>query len=314
MPADRRSAPPRAVPLIVTVFGDAVLPFGGRVWLGSLIRLLAPLGVSERLVRTAVYRLSREHWLRAEALGRRSDYLLTDFGRRQFEAAERHIYASGHASWDGRWRMLVMLPAKWSAAEREHLRRSLAWQGFGQLDGNVYLHPGAPLEESLAALDSEDFPRLREKIFALTGTGPGDRHAIVRAAWDLAELSRAYGAFVRRYRPLAPAAAARLEPERAFVVRTLLIHEYRRLLLRDPGLPGELLPADWQGSKARALCARLYRALAAPSQAHLRADVAHGGRRATRAFARLCASLQRLLARSVRLGLRPLDSEGGSIG
>ncbi|HUJ88517.1 MAG TPA: phenylacetic acid degradation operon negative regulatory protein PaaX [Burkholderiales bacterium] len=270
MPAAvRRSAPPRAVPLIVTVFGDAVLPFGGRIWLGSLIRLLAPLGVSQRLVRTAVYRLAREHWLRAEALGRRSDYLLTDFGRRQFEAAERHIYASGHASWDGRWRMLVMLPGKWHAAEREHLRRSLAWQGFGRIEANVYLHPSAPLEESLAALDTEDFPRLREKILALTGTGPGERHAIVRAAWDLAELSRAYGAFVRRHGALSPAAAAKLEPERAFVERTLLIHEYRRLLLRDPGLPGELLPADWHGREARALCARLYRALAAPSQAHL---------------------------------------------
>jgi phenylacetic acid degradation operon negative regulatory protein len=285
----RRGAPPRAIPLLVTVFGDAVLPFGGRVWLGSLIRLLAPLGVSERLARTAVFRLSREHWLRAEALGRRSDYLLTDFGRRQFEAAERHIYASAHGSWDGRWRMLAMLPAKWSAAEREHLRRSLAWQGFGQLDGNVFLHPSAPLEQTLAALDTEDYPRLREKIFALTGDGPGEPHAIVRAAWDLAELSRAYGAFVRRYRPLAPEAAARLAPESAFVTRTLLIHEYRRLLLRDPGLPGELLPADWHGREARALCARLYRALAAPSQAHLRAVLrtADGTRPAlSRGFAR----------------------------
>ncbi|HKI64289.1 MAG TPA: phenylacetic acid degradation operon negative regulatory protein PaaX [Burkholderiales bacterium] len=289
MPADsasrllaayRRGAPPRAIPLIVTVFGDAVLPHGGRVWLGSLIRLLAPLGVSERLVRTAVYRLAREHWLRAEALGRRSDYLLTDFARRQFEAAERHIYATGHAAWDGRWRMLVMLPAKWSTAEIEHLRRSLAWQGFGRLDGNVYLHPSASLEDSLAALDTEEFPHLREKLFALTGAGPGDRHAIVRAAWDLAELSRAYGAFVRRYQPLTASAAGRLEPERAFVSRALLIHDYRRLLLRDPGLPGELLPADWRGREARALCARLYRALAAPSQAHLRAVLrtADGGR------------------------------------
>jgi phenylacetic acid degradation operon negative regulatory protein len=280
MPALSRRAPPRAIPLIVTVFGDAVLPFGGRVWLGSLIRLLGPLGVSERLVRTAVYRLSREHWLRAEAVGRRSDYLLTDFGRRQFEAAERHIYATGHAAWDGEWRMVVMLPGKWSVAEREHLRRSLAWQGFGSFDGNVYLHPSAPLEHSLAAVDTQDFPRLREKLFALTGAGPGDRHAIVRAAWNLAELSRAYGAFVRRYRALAPAAVAKLVPERAFGLRILLIHDYRRLLLRDPGLPGDLLPADWHGREARALCARLYRALAEPSQAHLRAVLrsADGGR------------------------------------
>ena len=280
MPAARRRAPPRAVPLIATVFGDAVLPFGGRVWLGSLIRLLEPLGVSERLVRTSVYRLAREHWLRAEALGRRSDYLLTDFGRRRFEAAERHIYATGHPAWDGRWRMLVMLPGKWSTAERGHLRRSLAWQGFGQLNGSVYLHPSAPLEATLAALDTEDFPRLREKLFALTGAGPGDRHAIVRAAWDLAELSRAYGAFARRYEALPPAAADRLEPARAFALRTLLIHDYRRLLLRDPGLPGELLPADWQGRRARSLCAQLYRALAAPSQTHLRTvlQTADGGR------------------------------------
>ena len=29
--------------LIVSIFGDAILPRGGRVWLGSLIRLLEPL-------------------------------------------------------------------------------------------------------------------------------------------------------------------------------------------------------------------------------------------------------------------------------
>ena len=32
--------------LIVSVFGDAILPRGGRIWLGSLIRLLAPLNVN----------------------------------------------------------------------------------------------------------------------------------------------------------------------------------------------------------------------------------------------------------------------------
>ena len=46
--------------LITTVFGDAILPRGGRVSLGSMIQLLEPLGVKERLVRTAVYRLVKE--------------------------------------------------------------------------------------------------------------------------------------------------------------------------------------------------------------------------------------------------------------
>ena len=36
-------------------FCDAILPRGGRVWLGSLIRLLEPLELNERLVRTSVF-------------------------------------------------------------------------------------------------------------------------------------------------------------------------------------------------------------------------------------------------------------------
>ncbi len=36
--------------LIISIFGDAVLPRGSRIWLGSLIELLDPLGLNERLV------------------------------------------------------------------------------------------------------------------------------------------------------------------------------------------------------------------------------------------------------------------------
>src|SRR5262249_32498037 len=36
------TAPPRAKSLVVTVWGDAIAPHGGSVWLAGLIRLLAP--------------------------------------------------------------------------------------------------------------------------------------------------------------------------------------------------------------------------------------------------------------------------------
>jgi phenylacetic acid degradation operon negative regulatory protein len=49
-------------------------------------------------------------------------------------------------------------------------------------------------------------------------------------------------------------------------VRILLIHDYRRIVLRDPRLPSGLLPPDWPGLPARALCARLYAALAPASE------------------------------------------------
>ena len=47
----------RAGSLITTVFGDAIAPRGGTVWLGSLIRALDGFGINERLVRTSVFRL-----------------------------------------------------------------------------------------------------------------------------------------------------------------------------------------------------------------------------------------------------------------
>ncbi len=59
--------PLRGGSLLITLFGDAIAPRGGAVTLGSLIRLAAPFGLTERLVRTSVARLAREGWLAARA-------------------------------------------------------------------------------------------------------------------------------------------------------------------------------------------------------------------------------------------------------
>ena len=45
--------PARAKSLIVTVYGDLIAAHGGTVWLGSFIRLVEPLGLNERTVRTS---------------------------------------------------------------------------------------------------------------------------------------------------------------------------------------------------------------------------------------------------------------------
>ena len=71
----------RAGSLITTVFGDSIAPRGGTVWLGSLIRAMAEFGVSERLVRTSVFRLVKDGWLQSSQVGRRSFYSLTNEGR-----------------------------------------------------------------------------------------------------------------------------------------------------------------------------------------------------------------------------------------
>ena len=66
----RRQRPLRGGSLIVTIFGDSIAPRGGAIALGSLIRLCEPFGLTDRLVRTSVGRLSAEHWLVGTRQGR----------------------------------------------------------------------------------------------------------------------------------------------------------------------------------------------------------------------------------------------------
>lgn len=65
----QEQTPIRASSLIITLYGDAIEPHGGTVWLGSLIQLLEPIGINERLIRTSIFRLTKEGWLTAEKSG-----------------------------------------------------------------------------------------------------------------------------------------------------------------------------------------------------------------------------------------------------
>jgi phenylacetic acid degradation operon negative regulatory protein len=277
-----RTRPPRAKSLVVTIFGDAIAPHGGTVWLGGLIRLLASFGINERAVRTTVFRLAREDWLRGEQVGRRSHYTLTDSGRRRFEAAFRKIYGAPADAWDGRWCLLIESGEMLSAAKRKALRDELAWIGFGRFAPGVLAHPVIE-SNTLATILSEHGATSQMLVMRATFGGvddPGDRPALseaIRSAWDLGRLERDYHAFLERFGPVLRAlgdhAARELDPEQCFMVRTLLIHEYRRVVLRDPLLPAELLPADWPGAEARMLCRNLYQVTQRTTEQHLMATL-----------------------------------------
>jgi len=84
--------------------------------------------------------------------------------------------------------------------------------------------------------------------------------ALVHRSWNVEDIHQRYGEFVQQFRPLFREARKRskMDPRLAFQIRTLLIQEYRRILLRDPLLPVELLPANWNGTAAYQLCRNLY--------------------------------------------------------
>jgi phenylacetic acid degradation operon negative regulatory protein len=267
--------------LITTVFGDALLPRGGRVSLGSMIQLLQPLGVNERLVRTAVYRLVKEEWLQSEALGRKTDYMLTPSGRSRFDEASRQIYAADIPGWDRRWR-LILIVGELDVRLREQLRRALFWHGFGETATGSFVHPTADLEKVMESLVSEGLDAVLAHLMPMVAVNSRAAHcasdvAMVQKAWNLNDLASSYEGFLQKYEPIRDALVAggpeEVSEENAFLVRTLLIHDVRRLLLRDPQLPESLLPPTWPGSRARHLCRDLYRKLLPLSERHLDTNV-----------------------------------------
>lgn len=264
----RRQRPLRGGSLIVTIFGDCIMPRGGAISLRSLIRLAAPFGLNERLVRTATARLAQEGWLDSRRVGNLSEYRLSADGREQFAEATVRIYGGPATEWSGRWRLVVLPPMR--AAERQELRRDLTWRGFGEIGNGVFAHPEYPTSDRGA---SAPIGELAANVLAFDAELPDAAAAarLVALGWDLKVLGNRYRVFVERFTDARAACAARtpMDPQAAFIVRTLLIHEYRRLHLRDPLLPARLLRADWPGTRAAELCRDVYACVFGPSEAHL---------------------------------------------
>src|SRR5262249_60917524 len=76
-----RAEPSRTWSVIITVFGDAIVPRGGSVWLGTLVRFFAALGINDGVVRTAMSRLAAHGWVGRRRVGRHRFFYLTQDGR-----------------------------------------------------------------------------------------------------------------------------------------------------------------------------------------------------------------------------------------
>ena len=276
----RRQRPLRGGSLLITIFGDAIAPRGGAVTLGSLISLAQPFGLTERLVRTSVARLARDGWLIARRDGRRSEYRLTPTGEDRFAEATRRIYGEIPQTWDGQWTLMILPPA--TGCRPQGIRDELRWLGFGQVSPGVFAHPNWSLERARIWLSSLD-GAADGLLLKSCSEGIDIDRRLAASGWDLGDLTRRYRRFVDTFTPVEAAVASSGIPswsaatlstaesagEAAFVIRTLLIHEYRKIHLRDPLLPPALLPADWVGAAAYDLSRRLYSAVFPAAEGYL---------------------------------------------
>jgi phenylacetic acid degradation operon negative regulatory protein len=267
---------PRAKSLVFTVFGDSITPHGGAVWLGQLVDLLAPFGVTERLVRSSVFRLVQDGWLEAHRHGRRSLYTFTPTGRLRFERAHQKVYSPPQRPWSGTWTLVIA--TKLVNQKRTQLRHELEWEGYRLLSQGTYVRPGGDaialaeilerlhLRAGIIVCNAHDIPEFNKQSLS----------ANLRSLWNLKAVSAAYRKFIALFKPIAELAdsSTTWNPEAAFMVRTLLIHAFRRVLLHDPLLPRELLPEQWPGEDAYNLCRTIYRRIYQTAEERITAALA----------------------------------------
>ena len=263
----------RANSLLVTLFGDALAAQKAPVSLGSLIELAGLFSLSSRLVRTSAFRLTADGWFDVTRVGRRSFYALSALGQQRVVHAQRRIYDFAPLPWAAYW-TLALIDARLKASTRQHLKRELLWAGFGQLSSSVFAHPHADHTTLKDIINSTQTHNQLVVLRAQSIDGYAQRPlaTVMQDTFKLATVGTSWQGFIKRF-AVVEADAASLPPKAAFFTRTLLIHEYRKVLLRDPQLPEALLPADWPAAKARALCEGIYTGLALSSAAYLQATV-----------------------------------------
>ncbi|HFG6967385.1 TPA: phenylacetic acid degradation operon negative regulatory protein PaaX [Acinetobacter baumannii] len=256
--------------LISTIFGDSVLHRGGNISLASLIQLLELFGFNDRAVRTSVFRLVKNDWLCSDKIGRTSFYRITDSSRSTYLQAEQRIYNDQMKEWDHYWDLILM--SSLDTENKALLKKELEWLGFANISTNLMAYPGCnriELQRLLVDLNmSEQVVVFKAETLQLFNNSVDTIGRMLRTNWPIDELRQRYLQFLDIFREISVLLMQeneQLEPVQAFQIRTLLIHYYRRILLKDPALPLELLPTDWPAISARTLSMNIYKKVFEPA-------------------------------------------------
>jgi phenylacetic acid degradation operon negative regulatory protein len=274
-PVTPNQAPPAAAGLqrsrtvLVSFLGSIVRPMGNWMPIAGTIELMGEFGLDAPSVRTAVFRLKKRGWLASETRSGSRGYALTLVALKALAAGDEIIWhARQSADLADGWCIVSFSVPESARSRRDQLRTHLASLGFGNVGAAMWIAPArmrAAADQAIAELGLTSYCA----IFVGDYVGGRDLPGLLRESWDLAEIDRRYLEFARRFDDEARHLGADgNDPQRAFLSYLAVIDQWRKLPFRDPGLPREILPADWSAPAAGALFEALVSALEPPALAH----------------------------------------------
>ncbi|WP_213816018.1 PaaX family transcriptional regulator C-terminal domain-containing protein [Glaciihabitans sp. dw_435] len=264
---DMDSRPGSTTSLLRTIVGLYLRRVGGWVSVATLIALMEQLDTPAARTRTAVTRLVKKDLLLPKTVDRVAGYELNPQAAGMLEKGDRRIYAARSMRSDDPWCLVSFSIPEESRAVRHQLRRRLHWIGCGTVSPALWICPDYLSAEVDDILDDL---RLREHATVFRTDRPrvsGELRDAIAQWWDLDSLERMHREFLITLDPLVTTDL--VDPAAAFSRYIRGVDSWRVIPYLDPGLPADLLPAEWPGSDSTRVFGELTQRYADDAWAHV---------------------------------------------
>ncbi|WP_406443763.1 PaaX family transcriptional regulator [Streptomyces sp. NBC_00631] len=260
----------RSRTVLVSFLGAIVRKMGNWMPIAGTVELLTASGLDAASVRTAVFRLKKRGWLESESRAGMRGYALTPAALEALAAGDEVIWhARQPAELGDGWCFVNFSVPESARALRHRLTAHLTSLGFGNIGSAVWIAPARMLPAAQRAIAELELTG-QCAVFVGDYVAGQPLTAMVRGGWDLDEIDLRYREFLSVYEGEADrlTEAAVIDGRHAYVTYLAVIDHWRKLPFRDPGLPREVLPANWSGPAAVQLFERMVTILEGRALAH----------------------------------------------
>jgi len=240
---------PRVWSLLVTMFGDLAQGENDALTGPMLSQMTDVMGIKSEAVRVALHRLRKDEWIASSKDGRTAVHQLTGFGRKESRRVSPLFY-SKLSDFADAWVLVVLEDT--NGFDRDAINRA----GLVNIAPRVFVarSDAAVPKGALVSEGGEVPPWLRTHIRSQNLSSD-----FTTLSAKLANVSRCLDQ------------EGYLDPTTTAALRSLLVHRWRRLVLRQPFLPPSLIGADWPGHICRNAVCELLDRLPKPSLQALQA-------------------------------------------
>ena len=241
--------PPRVWSLLVTLFGDLAQDPDGKLSSATLHAIFDAIDIKSDALRVALFRLRKDGWITSSRSGRVSNYALTNWGRGECLAANPRIYGVPCAT----------DPAYLVAANPAE---SLDQKGLGlfQISSNLFVTRNHVSSDSALVVElnrNTPLPNwMSERLCppALAQSSSAFRDRLVTLEGNLA-------------------ACKITSPVQIALLRGLVVHDWRRIVLKVPDINEFVFSSMWKGAECRTRVHRMLSDLGKPVSNRLNESV-----------------------------------------